>query len=178
MSTQTELSRQLLKKQLELENRNTPKHLTIGKNMKIPCFAHYSSIRQNTITTNASSKGQGQHSGTSKKREAFNRWRLKTDLYRIQKYAINELRLLAVVEELKHFSLYIYGKPSNLSTDHQALEPQNKRKPSNKTYSARLTRWLDRLSHFTINAKHIAGKHSALTNNLRRNSHIRAIAER
>ena len=52
-------------------------------------------------------------------------------------------------------------------TDHQALKPLSKRNRFNKTYSARLTRWLDRLAHFTIN--HIAGKHLALTDYLSRN---------
>ena len=70
---------------------------------------------------------------------------------------------------LEHFRLYVYGKPIELLTDHQALEPLNKRNRSNKTYSARLTRWLDRLAHFDINIKHIAGKHLKLTDYLSRN---------
>ena len=70
---------------------------------------------------------------------------------------------------LEHFRLYIYGKPIKLLTDHQALEPLIKRNRSNKTCSARLTRWLDRLAHFTINVNHIAGKHLALTDYLSRN---------
>ena len=70
---------------------------------------------------------------------------------------------------LEHFRLYIYGKPIELLTDHQALEPLIKRNRTNKTYSARLTRWLDRLAHFDINIKHIAGKHLALTDYLSRN---------
>ena len=76
---------------------------------------------------------------------------------------------MAVVWGLEHFSLYIYGKPIKLLTDHQALDPLIKRNRSNKTYSARLTRWLDRLAHFTINVNHIAGKHLALTDYLSRN---------
>ena len=80
-----------------------------------------------------------------------------------------ELELLAVVWGLEHFRLYIYGKPMKLLTDHQALEPLIKRNRSNKTYSAQLTRWLDRSAHFTINVSHIAGKHLALTDYLRRN---------
>ena len=44
-----------------------------------------------------------------------------------------------------------------------------KRNSSNKTYSASLTRFLDRLAHFTIHVNHIAGKHLALTDNLSRN---------
>ena len=55
---------------------------------------------------------------------------------------------------LDHFRLYIYiyiyiyvyGEAIKLLTDHQALEPLIKRNRSNKTYSARLTRWLDRLA--------------------------------
>ena len=79
------------------------------------------------------------------------------------------MELLAVVWGSEHFRLYIYGKPVKLLTDHQALEPLIKRNRSNKTYSARLTRWLDRLAHFTINVNHIAGKHLALTDYLSRN---------
>ena len=85
-----------------------------------------------------------------------------------KKYAINELELLAVVWGLEHFRLNIYGKHIKLLTDHQALKPLFKRNCSNETYSARLTPWLDRLAHFTINVNHIAGKHLALTNYLQK----------
>ena len=70
--------------------------------------------------------------------------------------------------ELKHFRLYIYGKPIEFYTDHQALEPLIERTRSNKTYSARLTRWLDRLAQFDIQIKHFAGKHLRLTDYLSR----------
>ena len=66
-----------------------------------------------------------------------------------KKYAKNELELLAVVWGLEHFRLCIYGKPIKLLMDHQALEPLIKQNRSNKAYSARLTRWLDQLAHFT-----------------------------
>ena len=85
-----------------------------------------------------------------------------------KKYAINELELLAVVWGLEHFRLYIYGKPIELLTDHQALEPIIKRNRSNKTYSARITRWLDRLPHFDNQIKHVADKHLKLTDHLSR----------
>ena len=87
-----------------------------------------------------------------------------------RKYAISELELLAVVWGLELFRLYVYGKLIKLLTDHQALEPLIKRNWSNKTYSARLTRWLDLLAHFTINVSYKAGKHLALTDYLNRNS--------
>ena len=86
-----------------------------------------------------------------------------------KKYAINELELLAVVWGLELFRLYIYGTPIELLPVHQALEPLTERNRTNKTYSARLTRWLDRLAHFDMNIKHITRKHLALTDYLNRN---------
>ena len=70
---------------------------------------------------------------------------------------------------LEQFRLYIYGKPIKLLTDYQALEPSIKRNRSNKTNSARLTRWPDRLAYFSIDVSHIAGKHLTLTDYLSRN---------
>ena len=54
-------------------------------------------------------------------------------------------------------------------TDHPALEQLIKRNRSNKSYTARLTRWLYRLTHFDINIKPIAGNQLALTDYLSRN---------
>ena len=174
MSAQTDLLRQLLKKNNEWIW--TPEHSEAFTQLKnkiteIPCLAHYNSNLPNTITTDASTKGLGatlwqeQHNGELKPIAFASRFLSDTE----KKYAINELELLAVVWGLEHFRLYTYGKPIKLLTDHQALEPLIKRNRSNKTYSARLTRWLDRLAHFTINVNHIAGKHSPLTDYLSRN---------
>ena len=87
-----------------------------------------------------------------------------------KKNTINEVELLAVVGGSEQFRLYIYDKPNNFLTNHQALEPLIKQNRPNKTNSARLTRLLDRLAHFTINVNHIAGKNLALTDYLSRNS--------
>ena len=54
-------------------------------------------------------------------------------------------------------------------TGHQSLQPLIERKRSYRTYSARLTRWLGRLAHFTNNVNHIAGEHTALKDYLSRN---------
>ena len=81
----------------------------------------------------------------------------------IEKNAITELELPAVVSGLEHFRRYIHGKPVKLLTNHKALESLIKRNRSNQTYRARSTGWLDRLAHFTINVKKIAGKYLALT---------------
>ena len=70
---------------------------------------------------------------------------------------------------MEHFRLHLYGRPIELLTDHQAQEPLIKENRSNKTYSARLTRWLDRLGHFDVKIKYIAGKHLGLLDFLSRN---------
>ena len=166
--------RQLLKK--DNEWIWTEEHTAAFENLKqkiteIPCLAHYHSDYPNIITTDASTKGLGatlwqkQPDGNLKPIGFASRFLSDTE----KKYAINELELLAVFWGLEHFRLYVYGKRIKLLNDHQALESLIKRNRSNKTYSARLTRWLDRLTHFTINVSHIAGKHLALTDYLSRN---------
>ena len=138
---------------------------------KIPCLAHYNAESENIITTDASTKRLGatlwqkQKTGELKPIGFASQYLSDTE----KKNAINELELLAVVWGLEHFRLYIYGKPIELLTDQQALEPLINRNRSNKTYSARLTRWLIGLAHFDINIKHIARKHLALTDYLSRN---------
>ena len=53
--------------------------------------------------------------------------------------------------------------------DHQTIPQLIKRNRSHKTYSERLTQWLDRLAHFFIIVNHIAGKRLTLTDYLSRN---------
>ena len=66
----------------------------------------------------------------------------------------------------------MYGKRVNLLTDHQALQPLLKKNRAHKQYSARLTRWLDRLSHFDVNVQYTAGKNIPLTDYLSRHQII------
>ena len=84
-------------------------------------------------------------------------------------YSIGELELLAVVCEIEKFRLYLYGKKVHFYTDHQALKPLIKRNRSSKQYSARLTSWLDCLTHFDIAIQHIAGSNLKFTDYLSRN---------
>ena len=79
------------------------------------------------------------------------------------------MELLTVVWGLEKFRFYLYGKRVHLYTDHQSLEPLIKRNRINKQYSARLTRWLDRLTHFDIAIQHIAGGNLKFTDYLIRN---------
>ena len=70
---------------------------------------------------------------------------------------------------LENFRFCLYGKKEFLYTDHQALESLIKRNQCNRQYSARLTRWLDRLAHFDIAIQHIAGSNLKFTDFLSRN---------
>ena len=171
---QTDLLRKLLKKQNKWEW--TEEHTNAFNNLEklitqLPYLAHYNQKSENILTTDASTKGLGatlwqeQKNGNLEPIGFASGFLSDTE----KKYAINELELLAVVWGLEHFRLYIYGKPIELLTDHQALEPIMKKSSSNDTYSARLTRWLDRLANFDIQIKHVAGKHLKLTDYLSRN---------
>ena len=72
---------------------------------------------------------------------------------------------------------YLYGKKVCLYTDHQALKPSIKRIRCNRRYSARLSRWLDRLAHFDIVIQHIAGSNLKITDFLSRNPAENATTE-
>ena len=85
-----------------------------------------------------------------------------------KKFAINELESLGALWGLNCFRYFVYGKRVNLLTDHQALQPLLKKNRAYKQYSARLTRWLDRLSHFVVNIQYTAGKNIPLTDYLSR----------
>ena len=116
-----------------------------------PCLAHIDPKRDNYITTNACNTGFGatlwQKEGEVFRPVAFAS-RFFTDCE--TKHAINELELLGALWGLEYFRYYVYGKRVNLLTDHQALQPLLKNNRAHKQYSARLTRWLDRVSHFDV----------------------------
>ena len=124
-----------------------------------PCLAHFDPKRDNYITTDACNTGLGatlwQRDGEVFRPIAFASIFL-TDCE--NKYAMNELELLGALWGLEYFRYYVYGKRVNLLTDHQALQPLLKKNRAHKQYSARLTRWLDRLSHFDVNVEYTAGK--------------------
>ena len=135
------------------------------------CLAHYAKDKCNMVTTDASKTGLGitlwqkQDDGEIKPIAFGSRYLNDTE----KNYSIGELELLAVVWGLEKFRFYLYGKKIFLYTDHQAMEPLIKRNRSNHHYSARLTRWLDRLAHFDIAVQHIAGKNLKFTDYLSRN---------
>ena len=174
LSEQTDRLRKLLKKnepwswgeEQQEDFEKIKQMLTEG-----PCLAHYAKDKNNIITTDASTTGLGitlwqkQDDGNTKPIAYGSRYLNETE----KKYSIGELELLAVVWGLEKYRIYLYGKKVYLYTDHQALEPLIKRNRCNKQYSARLTRWLDRLTHFDISIQHIAGSNLKFTDYLSRN---------
>ena len=174
LSERTDRLRKLLKKnepwkwgpEQETDFNRIKQMLTEG-----PCLGHYAKDNDNMVTTDASKTSLGitlwqkQDDGNIKPIAYGSRYLNDTE----KNYSIGELELLAVVWGLEKFRFYLYGKKIYLYTDHQALEPLIKRNRCNKQYSARLTRWLDRLAYFDIAIQHIAGSNLKFTDYLSRN---------
>ena len=173
LSEKTDNMRQLLKKGVKREwteernagFNNLKKELTTQ-----PCLVHYNGNKENIVTTDACNTGlialwQRQNNGELKAIAYASRYLNDAE----KKYSVGELELLAVVSGLERFRFHLYGKQVQLYSDHQALEPLLNRNKTKKKYSARLTRWLDRLNHFDISLKYTAGREIKFTDFIRRN---------
>ena len=182
LSERTDKLRKLLKKNTEWkwETEQQNDFEMIKKMLtEEPALAHYAKDKDNIVSTDASKTGLGitlwqkQADGELKPIAFGSRFLNDSE----KNYSIGELELLAVVWGLEKFRFYLYGKKVFLYTDHQALEPLIKRNRCNKQYSARLTRWLDRLAHFDISIQHIAGSNLKFTDYLSRNPEEGATTE-
>ena len=67
------------------------------------------------------------------------------------------MELLAVVWAIEHFKNYFFGIKFQVVSDNKALATVLKGNKSNKTYSSRLTRWVDRLLPFDFEIFHAPG---------------------
>ena len=74
------------------------------------------------------------------------------------KNSINELELLAIVWAIEHCENYVYSVQFKVVSDHKALSSVLKPIRGNKTFSSRLTRWVDRLLPFRFEVVHAAGR--------------------
>ena len=74
------------------------------------------------------------------------------------KYSINELEFLAILWAIEHFKNYIYGVKFQIFSDHKELASVLNSNRGNKTFSRRLTRWVDRLSPFEFEITHAPGR--------------------
>ena len=168
LSEKTDKIRQLLKKGTKWDwtkDRKADFNKIKLELTKLHCLALNNGNKDNIFTTDASKTGLGialwqkQRNNELKPIAFASRYLNDAE----KKYSIGELELLAVVWGLERFRFHLYGKQLQLFSDHQALEPLLKRNKANKQYSARLTRWLDRLNHFDISLKHTAGKEIKFT---------------
>ena len=73
-------------------------------------------------------------------------------------YSINELEMLVVVWAIENFRNYLYGADFEFVSDHKALTTILRINRWNKTYSSRLTRWVDRILPFQFNVVHAPGR--------------------
>ena len=85
-----------------------------------------------------------------------------------EKYSINDLELLAAVWAVEHFRNYLYGTKFQVVSDHKALGTVLKSNKGNKTYSSRLTRWVDRLLPFDFEIFHAPGRSIGIADYLSR----------
>ena len=74
------------------------------------------------------------------------------------KYFINKLELLAVVWAVEHFKNYVYGIKFQVISDHKALSSVLRPIRGHKTFSSRLTRWVDRLLPLNFEVTHAPGR--------------------
>ena len=148
------------------EDRNRNFNIIKQELKTLPCLAHYNGNKENNVTTYACKTGLGvalwQRQGNGETTTIAFASRYLNDAEK--KYAIGEVKLLAVVGGFERFRFHLFDKQVQLFSDHQALQPLLKRNKTNKHHGARLTRWLDRLNHFDISLKHTTGRKIKSTN--------------
>jgi hypothetical protein len=82
-------------------------------------------------------------------------------------YATHDLELAAIVHALRKWRHYLIGKRFELRTDHNGL----KYLFDQPTLNARQTRWLEFLSEYDFDIKHIKGKENKVVDALSRRVH-------
>jgi hypothetical protein len=83
-------------------------------------------------------------------------------------YATHDLELAAIVHALRMWRHYLMGKKFELRTDHIGLKYLFEQ----PTLNARKTRWLEFLSEYDFDIKHIKGKENKVVDALSRRVHI------
>jgi hypothetical protein len=83
-------------------------------------------------------------------------------------YATHDLELASIVHTLKMWRHYLMGKRFELRTDHSGLKYLFEQ----PTLNARKTRWLEFLSEYDFDIKHIKGKENKVVDALSRRVHL------
>ena len=155
--------RSILKKDAEWEWNEDHEKAFVQINKEIKSVVELSHFKRNQeirIICDASKSGLG---AVLQQKQSNNEWRpicfasrFLTDFE--TKYSINELELLAIVWAVEHFKNYVYGVQFKVISDHKALMSVLKPNIRNKTFSSRLTRWVDILLPFEFEVVHVAGR--------------------
>ena len=77
--------------------------------------------------------------------------------------------MLAIVWAVEYLRSYVNGVPFKIISDHKALATVLKGQKANKTYSSRLTKWVDRLLPFEFELIHKPGRTLGIADYLSRN---------
>jgi hypothetical protein len=83
-------------------------------------------------------------------------------------YATHDLELVAIVHALRMWRHYLMGKKFELRTDHIGMKFVFEQ----PTLNARKTRWLEFLSEYDFDIKHIKGKENKFVDALSRRVHL------
>ena len=70
---------------------------------------------------------------------------------------------------IEHFKNYVYGIQFGVVADHKALKSVLSANKGNKTFSSRLTRWVDRLLPYDFHIVHTPRRTLRMAENLSRN---------
>ena len=169
----TEQFRDLLKKEgtWEWKEKHDIAFAKVQKSVeKINELSHFNRLNKLRIICDASHEGLG---ALLMQKNENNDWELISCASRYlsdyeSRYSTNELELLAIVWAVEHFRNYVYGVKFEVISDHKALETGLKSNHGNKTYSSRLTRWIDRLLPFDMEVVHQPGRTMGLADYLLR----------
>jgi hypothetical protein len=82
-------------------------------------------------------------------------------------YVTHDLKLVAIVHALRKWRHYLMGKKFELRTDHNGL----KYLFDQPTLNARKSKWLEFLSEYGFDIKHIKGKENKVSDALNRRVH-------
>ena len=123
-------------------------------------LSHFKRNQESRIICDANKQGLGavlqQNQSNGEKKSICFASRFLT--YFEVKYSINELELLAIAWAVEFFKNYVYVVKFKIVSNHKALMTVLKPNRGNKTFSNRLTRWVDRILPFEFQVVHVEGR--------------------
>lgn len=129
--------------------------------LSLPMLMHPDLEKEFFLTTDASNVGVG---GVLRQKDAAGKLRVigyfsKKLNPAQQNYSVTEKEMLAIVQSLKFFRLYLLGKKFTVITDHQPLSYLLRRNIMTKLEGkSRVVRWCEYMTAFEFEVKYEAGK--------------------